>query len=323
MKKSPKIIFLDAATVDFGDIKWRSLEALGQFIRFDKTESDKLASRCAAADIIITNKVLMRDYEVLKNSRLKLICASATGYNHIDVKAAKTMGMGVCNVPGYSTQTVAEHTLMFLLNLAHRFTEHMEASLKGAWSRSSHFTVLDFPFAELSGKTLGIIGYGTIGKAVAKLATAFGMQILVAQIPGRKSKGNFQRHTLKTVLQKSDFVTMHCALSETTKALINDERLSFMKKSAYLLNVARGGIVDESAIIKHLNQNKLAGYATDVLSQEPPAKTHPMLAASLRHKVLVTPHIAWGSLEARQKLVDEMALNIKAFLQGKKRNRVE
>jgi glycerate dehydrogenase len=323
MKKLPKIIFLDAATVDLGDINWRSLEALGKFVRFKNTETKSLATRCATADIIITNKVLMRDLVALKKSRLKLICASATGYNHIDVKAAKVMGIGVCNVPGYSTQTVAEHTLMFLLNLAHRFTEHHEVSLNGTWSRSSHFTVLDFPFAELSGKTLGIIGYGTIGKAVAKLAKAFGMQILLAQIPGRKSKDKLKRLTLNQVLQKSDFVTLHCALSEITKTLINDERLSFMKKSAYLLNVARGGIVDEVAIIRHLKQGTLAGYATDVLSQEPPAKNHPLLSPSLRHKVLLTPHIAWGSLEARQRLVDEMALNIKAYLQGKRRNRVE
>jgi glycerate dehydrogenase len=211
---------------------------------------------------------------------------------------------------------------MFLLALGHRLQEHARSVQDGHWSRGPHFALLKFPYSDLAGKRLGILGYGTIGRRVARLARVLGMQVAVARLPGRKYPPGDKRLSLKALLRTSDFVSIHCPLIPRTQGLIDAEKLEWMKPSACLLNLARGPIVDEGAVAETLRAGRLAAYASDVLSQEPPPEGHPLLAPALRDKVLLTPHIAWASRESRQRLVDEIALNIEAFRKGRRRNRV-
>ncbi len=323
MKKPLKITFLDAATVNLNDLNMTSLEVLGPYRAFAMTDQNQVVARAKSADVLITNKCLLRKEEIMSLPNLKLICAAATGINNIDLATAQKRGIAVTNVAGYSTTTVAEHTLLFLLALAHRLKEHHHSSVEGDWSRSPHFTLLNYPFSDIHGKTLGIIGYGAIGKEVARLAQNFRMKILIAKLPGRKYPSSPKRLSLIQVLQKSDFVSLHCALTKETYHLINQKTLSSMKPSAILLNLARGPVVSEEDVAHALKKNRLAGYSTDVLAIEPPPLTHPLFDASIRSKVLMTPHIAWASIESRQRLVEEIAKNIQAFMKGKRRNRVD
>lgn len=319
----PHIVFLDTATVDLGDLELTSLRKQGVLTTYPLTAAPDIVARAASAEVIITNKCVLTDVHFAALPQLKLICVAATGTNNIDITAASKRGIAVANVAGYSTQSVAEHTLLFLLAASHRLLDHDRSAKEEAWSRSTSFAVLDFPYRELHGKTLGIVGYGTIGKQVAKLAKAFGMTVLLAKLPDRKYAATPARYSLKHVLSKSDYITLHCALTDRTHHLINSETLSWMKPHAVVLNLARGAVVDEPATAAALRAGKFGLYASDVLSQEPPAQDHPLLSASLRNRVMLTPHIAWASLEARQRLVDDIAHNIAAFRHGKRRNRVD
>lgn len=320
--QKPPIIFLDAGTMSLKKLNLSKLKLCGKIIFYQKTSPRVILSRCRNAEIVITNKNIFDRDLLEKLPKLKLIALSATGYNNIDIQAAKEKKILVANVKGYSTSTVVEHTFLFLLAFSHRFIEHQEASMKGEWSRSSYYTLLKFPFHDLDGKTLGIIGYGTIGKKVADLAKKFGMKILIATIPGRKYSKNEKRVSLDELLKKSDFISIHSALNSQTFHLINPTRISKMKKTAYLLNLARGDLIDEKAVLDGLKKNKIAGYATDLMSQEPPEANHPFFQKSLRNKILMTPHIAWASHESQQRLIDEVAENILAFQRGKKRNQI-
>lgn len=319
----PRIVFLDAGTLDYGDIHWEPLSRLGAFVPHHKTNPDEVLTRLKNADVAITNKVVLDKKVLAKLRGLKLIAVAATGYNNVDVKVARQNQIAVTNVQAYAATSVAEQTLLFLLALAHRFLSHAHSAQNKAWSRSDFFCVTDFPFAELKGQTLGLVGYGDIGKAVAKLAKAFGMNVLIAKLPGRKYAAEPRRTAFKTILKACDFLTLHCPLTQETKHLIGKKELTLMKPTAALLNLARGPIVDEAAVAAALRQNRLAGFAADVLSVEPPPPTHPLLAHDLQDKVILTPHVAWASREARQKLVDEIADNVAAFFGGKKRNRVD
>ncbi len=317
----PQIVFLDAATVDLGDVDVTPLKREGIYTAYKDGSPQQLLTRAKNADVLISNKFVLDDSVFKYLPQLKLVCVSATGVNNVDLKAARARGIAVCNVPGYSTVTVAEHALLFMLALSHRLMVHSDAAVDGTWSRAKTFTILDFPFSDLRGKTLGIVGFGQIGREVKRLAAAFGMKILIADIPGRpKAKG---RNPLASVLKKSDFVTLHAPLTRLTHHLIDASRLKFFKKNAALLNLARGGLVDEIAVARALKSGILGAYATDVLHVEPPLKNHPLFDKSIRDKVLMTPHIAWASLESRQNLINEMAANIRAFKKGKKKNRVD
>lgn len=320
----PKIIFLDAATVDFGDLNLSNLKKCGQYKSFANLPSHHIHKMAKDAEVIISNKFILNKDTLASLKKLKLICVAATGYNNVDVQYAQQRGIAVCNVANYSTTTVAEHTLLFILALSHRLTEHHHSAISGKWSRSNYFSVPDFPFYDVYGKTLGIIGYGTIGKKVGKIAKSFGMTVLAAKIPGRDYKLNTsqQRHSLQAVLEKSDFVSLHTTLNKNTRGLIDAQKLALMKPSAFLINLARGQIVQENDVVSALKNKQIAGYATDVLSTEPPAKNHPLLAKSLQNKVLITPHVAWGSVESRQRMIQEITANIVAFFAGRKRNRV-
>lgn len=317
----PTLVFLDTNTVDLKDIDFTRLKQSTTAQFYSDLSVDDIIKKAKQADIVITNKCVMDRKTIEQLPRLKLICVAATGVNNVDLIAAKEHKIAVCNVAGYSTHTVAEHAFLFMLALAHRFLEHDTASKNGEWSQSDSFTVLKYPFFDLRGKTLGIIGYGSIGKQVAKIARAFKMNVLIAALPNRTYK-NKNRTPLKEFLKKSDFVSLHTALHQNTYHLINKNTLTYFKKGSCLINLSRGAVVDEQAVATALLKNQLTGYASDVLSSEPPPPHHPLLNSLLKQKVLLTPHIAWASHESRQRLVDEITKNIIFFLKGKSRNKI-
>lgn len=316
------IIFLDSATVDLGDINLSQLKKIGSYQSYQHTKTSQIYSRCKNAEIIITNKIIFDEKILSKLNQLKLICVTATGTNNIDLDYCKKNKIQVRNVAGYSTDTVAEHAMMFLLNFSHRFQSHQNAAINGEWSQSPHFSWLKAPFSDLKGKTLGVIGYGNIGKRVAKLAKAFGMKVLISKIPGRTYAKSSNRISLNQVLKQSDFISLHCPLTEKTKYLIHSKNLKLMKSSAYLLNLARGPIVNEKDIAQALKKKIIAGYATDVTEVEPINKLSPLLNKSIRDQVMITPHIAWASQDSRQRLMDEVIKNIDFFIRKRNRNRV-
>lgn len=316
------VIFLDSATVDLGDVDLKPLQRSGLDRTYPETFPSQIALRIRKAEVVITNKCVLGELEMAAAPDLKLICVAATGVNNIDLDAARRRKIAVTNIPGYSTTSVAEHTVLFLLALSHRLREH-DQSARTRWSGAKSFALLDHPYSNLSEKTLGIIGYGHIGRRVARLAKALGMKVLIARLPGRSYSDHPRRRSLKELLSVSDYVTLHCPLNSATHHLINKRHLAAMKPGASLLNLARGPIVDEKAVAKVLRKGKLAYYATDVLSHEPPSIRHPLFSKGLKDKVLMTPHVAWASRESRQRLIQEMALNIRAFHSGRQRNRVD
>ena len=322
LKAKPLILFLDASTVDLGDVDLTNLRRQGELVLRNKRPGESLPPEAAAAEVAISNKYPLGPEEMERLPALKLIAVAATGTNNVDLAEAVRRGIVVCNVPGYSTATVVEHSLLMLLAFSHRLNEHVEAVRAGEWSRSPYFALLNFPFSDLAGKTLGILGYGEIGKRVATLAKALGMKVRIGKLPGRTYRKNEKRDSLEGLLSKSDYVSLHCPLTEATKGLIDREKLSWMKPGAFLLNLARGPLVVESSVAAALRAGALAGYGADVSAHEPPPSNHPLLAKDIQAKVLLTPHIAWASRESRQRLLDELAANILAFKTGKKRNRV-
>ncbi|HSA60377.1 MAG TPA: D-2-hydroxyacid dehydrogenase [bacterium] len=316
-----KIVFLDAGTVDLGDVDISPLRRLGSYRAFADTPPSQVVSRARGSDAVVTNKCVLGAPEIAALPRLKLIAVAATGVNNVDLAAARRKKIAVANVAGYSTATVAEHALLFLLACSHRLREHHEAAWS-EWSRSGRFALLDHPYADLCGKTLGVLGYGAIGRRVARLARAFGMKIAIARLPGRRYPATPKRKSLQEVLRLSDFVSLHCPLAAATRHLINRTTLGWMRPGAFLLNLSRGAVVSEEDVAQALLKGRLAGYATDVLSREPPLQKHPLLDRRLRGKILMTPHVAWASRESRQRLVDEIARNIRAFQNGWRRNRI-
>jgi len=318
-----KIIFLDAGTVDWRDASLAPLKKLGNLKVYSCTGPSEVEKRSAGAGIVITNKCVFDRKRLTRLKSLELIALAATGTNNVDLEAASRLGIAVTNVSGYSTESVVQWTFAFLLALVGNLLQFNEAAHNGRWSRSPFFTLPDFSFSEIDGKTLGIVGYGRIGKRVARRARAFGMKVLVARIPGRvysasEKKG---RVSLSELLRRSDFVSLHAPLSSQTEKLINSKAIRQMKRGAFLINMARGGLVEEKALFEALRSGRLAGAAADVLSEEPPSKNHPLLNKKIQNLIL-TPHIAWASREARARLIREIACNVKAFQEGKRRNRV-
>lgn len=319
--KKPRMVFLDGGTVNYGDLSFKPLAKIGKLKTYSATKPAQMKLRLRGADIAITNKCRF-SRELLENlPDLKGIFVTATGTNNIDHEAARELKIALANVPGYSTESVTQFTISFILALAGNLISYNRVSHDGTWSRSQFFTYGAFPVREVHGKKLGIVGYGAIGKRVAQVARALGMQVLIGKIPGRtySYKENRGRVSFDTLIKQSDFVTVHAPLTPLTQDLINDRIIRKMKRSACLLNMARGGIVNEKALRRALESGRLAGAAVDVLTQEPPPKNHVLLGAP---NLLMTPHIAWASLEARLRLMDEVVLNLRAFLQGKKRNRI-
>lgn len=316
-----KMVFLDAGTVNWKDQAFQPLKKLGHLKTHHHTLAHQVIQRSSGFKHLIVNKVIF-DREVF--SKLKGVAAihlAATGYNNIDLNAAREKGIAVTNVRGYSTESVVQITFASLLTLFSRFDEYDRAVKSGKWSGQYFFALTQLPFSELSGKTLGVIGHGTIGKRVAQVAQAFGMKVIVAILPGRKysAKESSGRFTLKQVLKQADAVTIHTPLSDVTRNLIGAKELALMKKTAFLLNMARGGIVEEKALAHALRARIIAGAASDVLTQEPPPRRHVLYNVP---RLILTPHIAWASTEARTRLIEEIARNIESYEKGGKRNRL-
>ena len=314
-----KIVVLDGYTLNPGDLSWDKLFNLGEVVLHDRTPADKIRERSLDADVLITNKTPLTEETINDLPHLKYIGVLATGYNIVDTSAAKRRNIIVTNVPSYSTMSVAQLTFALLLELCHHVQKHSDSVMEGKWAESVDFSNWDFPLIELSGKTLGIIGFGNIGKKVADIATVFGMNIIAASRheTDQSERKNFRWAEINEVLAQADIVSIHCPLLPETKGLINAESLKRMKRSAFLLNTSRGHVVVEPDLADALNNGIIACAAIDVLSIEPPAKDNPLFKAK---NCLITPHIAWATKEARGRLMDIAVNNLAAFINGKRVN---
>jgi glycerate dehydrogenase len=313
-------VFLDLASVDRGDLDLAGLRRVAaSWATYAQTPAELTAARIGDAVVAVTNKVVVDRAVMTACPGLRLICVAATGTNNVDLEAARERGIAVCNVTGYATPSVVQHVFALMLALTTRLAEHAAAAQDGRWAASDLFCVLDFPFRELAGKTLGIVGYGELGRGVVRVAEAFGMSVLVAQRPGRSPQQG--RLPLDELLARSDVVTLHVPLADNTRGLIGERELALMRPDALLIDTARGGIVDEAALSAALRAGRLGGAGVDVLAVEPPRGGSPLLE-NPPPNLIVTPHVAWASRESRQRLLDGVALNIRAFSEGRERNRV-
>ncbi len=318
----PKVTFLDFDSTSRADLDLDRLKAsCDSLTLWPQTRPDQLQEHIADADIIISNKVVLNAERLQQyQQQIKLICIAATGTNNIDLQAAKALGIPVTNARDYGSQSVAEHTIALLFSLSRQLSAYQQSIAQGDWQRSNSFCLLDHPITELAEKNFAVIGYGTLGQATARLAKALGMNLLIAEReeadvirPGRVS--------LDTVFNEADVISLHCPLTEHTRDLINAQRLQQMKASAFLLNTARGGIVNETDLLNALQQGHIAGAAIDTLEQEPPGDDSVLLGVTLPN-LIITPHIAWASQRARQCLIDQIADIIAAWQRGKLINRV-
>ena len=325
-----KAVFLDRATLLADnarsvpeEIDFSGLTAVvPEWDWYDRTSAAETCARIGDAAIVITNKVVLDRESLLKVARrgaLRLICVAATGTNNVDIATATELGIAVCNVRAYATRSVTEHVFAMMLALIRHLPEYHQAVVAGRWQRSRDFCLLAYPVGELSGRKLGIVGYGELGQSVARVAQAFGMQVVVAERPGISEPCT--QIPLSRLVNEADIITLHCPLSPATKNLIGAEQLAAMQPHSLLINTARGGIVDEHALAAALRAGRIGGAAVDVLSSEPPPVDHPLLQADIPN-LIITPHIAWASTAARQCLIDEMVENIRAWLVGQTRNRI-
>ena len=309
-----KAVFLDYQSLDKQDLDFSGLEAQFDDLRlYPATTAAEVAQRIQGADVIISNKVHINAEHIQLNPQLKLILISATGTNNVDLVHAQQQGIVVCNCQAYGTAAVAQHTLMLMLNLATSFRQYDRAVQEGYWQKADQFCLLDFPIIELAGKTLGIVGYGELGQAVAHLAKAFGMKIMIGALPNRPMVA--ERVAFSEMLAQVDFLSLHCPLTDETRDLLNHESLAQMKASAFVINCARGGVVNESALAEALKSGTIAGAATDVLTVEPPKQGNVLLDPSIPN-LIITPHSAWGSVDARQRIVQQLVENVEAFKAG-------
>lgn len=304
-----EIVFLDRLTV--GDVNLDGIANLGNLTSYNLTTPEETSKRIIDAEVIITNKVYIGKSEVENAKNLKLVCVAATGYNNVDLDYLKNRGIKVINVKDYSTDSVAQITLTMMLNLASNFDKYDKDSKNGNWSNSPIFTLLNHNIFQLKDKKLGIIGFGKIGKKVAELAKAFGMEILVGGRPGELYEE--KRIDFNELLKESDFVTLHCPLSDYTKNLFSYEQFKLMKNSSYLINTARGPIVNEHDLVKALDEGLIAGAAIDVMNCEPPVSENELLRTE---NILITPHIAWAAKESRESLINGVIKNIIDFKNG-------
>jgi glycerate dehydrogenase len=312
------IVVLDGYTLNPGDLSWDALQQLGASCIHDRTPLELIAERARDAEVVLTNKTVLNRDTIQALPKLRYIGVLATGYNVVDIAAAKERGIPVTNVPDYGTPSVAQHTFALLLELTQHVGHHAETVRDGRWNRSADFCYWDFPLIELHGLTFGVIGFGKIGRAVAKLADAFGMKVLVHNRSRPKElPPHFEFVSLDELLGRSDVVSLHCPLTPENKQFINAQRLARMKPSAFLLNTSRGPLLDEAAVAAALNEGRIAGAGLDVLSIEPPKADTPLLTAK---NCLITPHIAWATRAARSRLMDIAVENIRAFLDGSPRN---
>ena len=315
------IVILDGYCVNPGDLSWEGLEALGAVTVYDYTAPEEILERCQSAEAVLTNKTPLNKITLQALPRLKYIGVLATGYNVIDLDAARQQGIAVTNVPAYSTHSVAQMVFAHLLNITQQVEHHAALVREGAWSRSRDFCFWDTPQIELQGKTMGIVGFGHTGSAVATLAQAFGMHVRAytskeaSQLPP-----GIKKASLEEIFSDSDVVSIHAPLTPDTRGLVNAARLALMKPTAILINTSRGPLVDEKALAEALEQGKIRAAGVDVLSNEPPRADNPLLKAP---RCYITPHIAWATREARGRLIEITVANLRAFLAGESIHRVD
>ncbi|NGM66643.1 D-2-hydroxyacid dehydrogenase [Sphingobacterium sp. SGR-19] len=310
-----KIVVLDGYTLNPGDLTWDALQALGDLVVHERTSENEIIERAVDADMLLTNKVPLSAKVINALPQLKYIGVTATGYNIIDIACAKERNITVTNVPGYSTASVVQLTFSLLLELCYRTQRHSDSVMEGKWSASPDFCFWDYPLTELSGKTLGIIGFGSIGQKVADVGAAFGMPVLASSRTqtDQSHRKNFQWVAREELFAQADVISLHCPLTPETENLINAKSLSFMKSSAKLINTSRGGLVNAQDLADALNEDRLSGAGLDVLTTEPPRADNPLFRAK---NCIITPHIGWATKEARLRLMDTVVGNIKAFLNG-------
>lgn len=307
------IVILDGYTLNPGDLGWEGFEAFGDVTIYDRTEQQQILSRIGSADIVITNKTPLDAQTIAMAPNLKYIGVLATGYNVVDIEAARRRGVVVTNIPTYGTDAVAQFAFAMLLEIAHHVQHHSDAVKEGRWTNHQDFCFWDYPLIELAGKTMGIIGYGRIGQATARIARAFGMQVIAYDVS--QQSGNSDVYVdLDTLLGSSDVISLHCPLFESTRGIINKDSIARMKDGVILLNNSRGPLVVEQDLADALNSGKVYAAGLDVVSEEPIKADNPLLSAK---NCLITPHISWAPKESRQRLMDIAVENLKAFLEGK------
>ena len=314
-----KIVVLDGHTLNPGDLSWEALHQLGDVTIHDRTPYDKIVERSLGAEVLLTNKTPLDAATLNQLPDLKYVGVLATGYNIVDTAVCKQRGIPVSNVPGYGTGAVAQFVFALMLELCLHVQKHSDAVFEGKWAKSVDFCFWDYPLVELAGKTLGIIGFGTIGQKVADIAAAFDMQIIAHSRTqtDQSQRKNFKWVSVDELLAQSDVVSIHCPLTPETQGLINAENLRKMKSSAFLINTSRGPIVNDADLADALNNNVIAGAGIDVLSKEPPPADNPIFKAK---NCIVTPHIAWAAKEARARLMGIAIDNLKSFIAGKPAN---
>lgn len=314
-----KIVVLDGYTLNPGDLSWDGFDQLGSLQVYDRTFDENLLERAKGVQVLLTNKTPLDRVVFEQLPELKYVGVLATGYNVVDLEAARQHEVIVTNVPTYGTNSVAQMTFALLLELCQRVQRHSNSVKDGDWARSSDFCYSNYPLVELAGKTMGIIGFGDIGSKVADIATAFGMEILASDRTqtGQSKRNNFAWVEIPELLEQSDVVSMHCPLNSETRELINKRNLRKMKKTAFLINTSRGPIIAEADLAAALNEGTIAGAALDVLVQEPPSHDNPLYDA---RNCIITPHIAWATMEARSRLMNIAVKNLEAFLNGKEVN---
>jgi glycerate dehydrogenase len=316
-----RAVFLDYGTVSRGDLDPGPLErATPGIVLHERTPQAEVRARVRGFEAVFANKSVIDGATIASNPRLKLVAVTATGVDNVDIAAARAAGVAVCNLRDYCTASVAQHVFALLLALTHRLADYHALVAGGRWQAAGQFSVFPHPIRELQGRRFGIVGYGTLGKAVAAIARAFGMRVELANRPGGAPAAG--RFDFDELLQRIDVLSLHCPLTDATRGLVSRARLARMRPNAVLINTARGALVDTRALADALKAGALGGAGIDVLEREPPPPDHPLLDPSIPN-LIVTPHVAWAAREARQRCLDELALNVESFLAGGRRNRVD
>ena len=315
-----KIVILDAYAINPGDLAWDALDKFGEVAVYDRTAPDEVVERCKGAEIVLSNKVPLDANTIASLPDCKYIGVLATGFNLIDLDSATRNGIVVCNIPSYSTDSVAQNTFALLLALTNHAEDYdRRIHTEDRWTKCKDFCYLDYPLVELAGKSIGIVGYGHIGRMVGSIARAFGMRVMVYSSRPQQELPEVVKVDMDTLFKESDVISLHCPLTPETTKMINAEKISLMKPAAVILNTARGGLIDEDALAEALNRGRIAGAGLDVLSTEPPLPSNPLLHAK---NCIITPHISWAAYEARKRLIEIAVANIEAFVAGSPINRV-
>lgn len=314
-----KIVILDGFAANPGDLEWSELEKLGNLTVYERTDAADVVERCDGAEIVFTNKTPVSGESMRHLPELKFVGVLATGYNVVDINAARELGITVCNVPAYSTMSVAQNVFALILDVTNSVAHYTGEVKAGRWTRCEDFCFTDTTLVELAGKKIGIVGYGAIGRQVGRIALAFGMEVLAHTSKSPEEIAPAVKVDLDTLFRESDIVTLHCPLTEETRHIVDEKRLRLMKPTSILINTGRGPLVDEKALAEALSKGWIAAAGVDVLCHEPPKADNPLLTAP---NIRITPHISWATVEARKRLLDISVENLRAFLAGNPQNRV-